>query len=102
VVPQDDLGAPASPSHTRSADSIVVGEALADDARTGAPPRGAVESRATSPPMADLRVEIPPCAVEAGGASVRDIRATTSPTIIDVDHISAVPGGAEYLVRDQP
>jgi hypothetical protein len=27
---------------------------------------------------------------------------TTSPTIIDVNPISAVPGGAEDLVRDQP
>jgi hypothetical protein len=40
--------------------------------------------------------------VEAGGASVGDIRARTSPPIIDVDPISAVPGGAEDLVRDQP
>jgi hypothetical protein len=38
VVPQDDLGAPASPSRTRSADPRVVGEALADDARTATPP----------------------------------------------------------------
>jgi hypothetical protein len=91
VVPQDDLGAPASPSHTRSADPTVVGKALADDACTVTPPRGAVESRATSPPMADSRMENPSCAVEAGGASVRDI-----------DPISALPGGAEALVRDQP
>jgi hypothetical protein len=47
-------------------------------------------------------VETPLCAVEARGASAGDIGATTSPTIIDVDPISAVPGGAEDLVRDQP
>jgi hypothetical protein len=50
----------------------------------------------------DSRGETPPCAVEAGGASGGDVGATTSPTIIDVDSISAVPGGAEDLVRDQP
>jgi hypothetical protein len=45
VVPQGDLGAPASPSWTRSAEPKVVGEALADDAHTTTPLRGAVESR---------------------------------------------------------
>jgi hypothetical protein len=34
VAPQEDLGAPASPSRMRSADLTVVGEALADDACT--------------------------------------------------------------------
>jgi hypothetical protein len=100
VVPQDDLGAPASPSRTRSADPRVVGEALADDARTATPPRGAVESRETSLPVANSRVETPPCTVEAGGASTGDIVAMTSPKIIDINPISAVPGGAEDLVRD--
>jgi hypothetical protein len=102
VVPQDDLGSLAFPYCTRSADPRVVGEAHADDARTAIPPRGAVESRATSPPLADSRVETPPCAVEAGKAVARDIGATTSPTNMDVNPISAVPGGAEDLVRDQP
>jgi hypothetical protein len=37
VVPQDDLGAPASPSRMRSSDPKVVGEALADYARTATP-----------------------------------------------------------------
>jgi hypothetical protein len=103
VVPQRDLGAPTSPSRTRSAEPKVVAEALADDARTATPPRGAVESRVTSPPVADSRVETPPRVVDAGGVtSTEDVGATTSPTIIDVDPISAVPGGAEDLVRDQP
>jgi hypothetical protein len=70
-----------------------MGEALADDAHTATPPRGAAESRATSPPVADSKVETPPRVVEAGGASARDVGATTSPTITNVDPISAVPGG---------
>jgi hypothetical protein len=103
VVPQGDLGAPTSPSRTRSAEPKVMAEALADDARTATPPRGAVESRVTSPPVADSRVETPPCVVDAGGVtSAGDVGVTTSPTIIDVNPISAVPGGAEDLVRDQP
>jgi hypothetical protein len=36
------------------------------------------------------------------GATAGDTRATTSPTIIYVDPIRVVPGGAEDLVRDQP
>jgi hypothetical protein len=64
--------------------------------------RGAVESRATSPPVAAARVETPPRTADAGGASAGDVGATTSPTIIDADPISAVLGGAEDLVRDQP
>jgi hypothetical protein len=48
-------------------------------------------------------VETPPRVFDAGGmTSAEDVRATTSPTIIDVDPINAVPGGAEDLVRDQP
>jgi hypothetical protein len=100
--PQGGLGVPSSPSRTRSPEPQVVGEALADDARTATPPRGAVESRTTSPPVASARVETPPLAADAGGASAGDVGATTSPTIIDVDPISAVPGGAEDLFRGQP
>jgi hypothetical protein len=100
VVPEDDLVTLASPSRTRSADPTVVGEALADDTCTSTLPRGAVESRATSPPVADSRVETPPRAVEVGGASAGDIRVTTSPRVIDVDSISASPAGAEDLVKD--
>jgi hypothetical protein len=57
----------------------------------------------TAPPVAAARVETPPrTADEAGGASAGGVGATTSPMVIDVDPISAVPGGAEDLVRDQP
>jgi hypothetical protein len=101
--PQGGLGAPSSPSRTRLPKPQVMREALADDVCTPTPPRVAVESRATSPPVMVVRVETPPRTVdEAGGASARGAGATTSPTVIDVDPISAVPGGAEHLVRDQP
>jgi hypothetical protein len=60
----------------------------------------------TSPPVADMRVDFPPRAAEAVGASagdvgasagdvevlVEDVGATTSPTNIDIDPIRAVPG----------
>jgi hypothetical protein len=45
---------------------------------------------------------LPPRAADARGASAGDVRATTSPTIIEVNPISAIPSGAEDLVRDQP
>jgi hypothetical protein len=103
VVPQQDLGALASPSRTRSPYPKVMGEALADDAWTANPPRGAAESGATSPPVVDSRVASPPHAVEAGeGASCGDVRVATSTRIIDVDPISARPAGADDLVKDQP
>jgi hypothetical protein len=56
---------------------------LADEARTATPSRGAVESRATSPPVAAARVETPPQIVEAGEASTRGVGATTSSAVID-------------------
>jgi hypothetical protein len=100
--PQGGLVAPSSPSCTRSLEPRVVGEALSSDERTATPPRGVVESRVTSLPVAAARVETPPRAAdEAGGASAGGVRATTSPTVIDVNPIGAVPGGAEDLVRDQ-
>jgi hypothetical protein len=103
VVPQDDLGTPASPSRTRSPDPKVVGEALADDARTATPPRGAAESRAASPPVADTGVASPPHTVQAGeGTSVGDVGVATSPRIIDVNPINARPAGADELIKDQP
>jgi hypothetical protein len=76
---------------------------LVDDARTTTPPQGVAESRATSSPVADSRVACPPRAVEAGeGATVGDVRAATSPRIIDVDPVSCRPAGADDLVKDHP
>jgi hypothetical protein len=100
---QGGLGAPSSPSRTRSPEPTVVGEALADDAWTASPLRETVGSRTASPPAPDSRVESPPRAVEAGVVtSVGDVGATTPPGVIDVDPISAHPAGTEDLIRDQP
>jgi hypothetical protein len=60
-----------------------------------------VKNVVTSTPVADTRVNTPPRTTEAVEASVGDVGATTSPTIIEVDPIRAVPGGAEDLVREQ-
>jgi hypothetical protein len=75
---------------------------LADDACTATPPRGTVEGVVTSPPVADTRAGSPPHTAEGVGTSAGDVGATTSPTIIDVDPIRTVPGGAEDVVGDQP
>jgi hypothetical protein len=100
--PLGGQGAPSSPSSTRSPEPQVVEEALVDDTRTATPPRGAAESRATSPPVADARVDTPPHTADARGASAGDVGVTASPAVIDVDPISVVPGGTDDLVRDQP
>jgi hypothetical protein len=55
-----------------------------------------------SPPVADTRVDSPPRTAEGVGTSAGDVGATTSLTIIDIDPIRTIPGGAEDLVRDQP
>jgi hypothetical protein len=91
-----------SPSRTRSPEPQVVGEALANDARTATPPRGVVENVVTSPPVADVRVGTPPRVAEVVGTSAGDVRVTASPTIIDVDPIRTVPSGGEDLVGDLP
>jgi hypothetical protein len=77
-------------------------EALADDMRTATPPQGAAEGGAASPPVVVTRVDTPPRTADAGGASAGGVWATVSPVIIDVDPISAVPGGTDNLVRDHP
>jgi hypothetical protein len=94
--------APSSPSRTRSPEPQVVEEALADDARTATPMRGIAEGVVASPPVADTRAGSPPCAAEGVRTSAGEVGATTTPTIIDVDPIRAVPGGAEGVVGDQP
>jgi hypothetical protein len=82
--------AQSSPSRTRSPEPQVVGEALADDARTATPPRGAVGNVVTSPPIADARVGTPPHVAEVVGTSAGGVGATTSPRIIDADPIRTV------------
>jgi hypothetical protein len=93
----------ASPSRTRSPDPKVVGESWVDDAWTATMPRGAAESRATSPLVADAGLASSPHAVEARErAAVADVRAVVSPSIIGVNPISARPVRADDLVKDQP
>jgi hypothetical protein len=82
----------------RSPEPQVVGEALADDARTATPPRGALENVVTSTPVDDARVGTPPRVVEVVGTSAGDVGATASPTIIDVDPIRTVLDEGEDLV----
>jgi hypothetical protein len=93
---------PSSPSRTRSPEPQVVGEVLADDAHTTTPPRGIVEGVVTSPPVDDTRAGSPLHTAEGAETSAGDVGVTTSPTIIDVDPIRTVPGGAEDVVGDQP
>jgi hypothetical protein len=93
---------PFSPSRTRSPELQVVGEVLADDARTATPTQGVVEGVMVSPPVADTRAGSPSRAAEGIGTSAGDVEAMTSPTIVDIDAIRTVPGGAEDVVADQP
>jgi hypothetical protein len=44
----------------------------------------------------------PPRTADGVRTSAGDVGVTTSPTIIDVDPIRTVPGGAEGVVGDQP
>jgi hypothetical protein len=100
--PQRDLGAQASPSRTRSPDPKVMVELLADDEGTGTSPPVAGEKRTTPPPMADSRTASTPRADDAGAEGVvGDVGTPASPRIIDVNPISARPGGDNDLVKDQ-
>jgi hypothetical protein len=69
---------------------------LADYARMTTLPPTAGERRMTPPPPADSRTASPPRADDAGaGAAVGDVETSASPRIIDVDPISARPGGVD-------
>ena len=87
----------------RSPDPKVVAQSLVDDARTATPPPAADERGATPPPATDSRTATPPPADDAGaGGAVGDVGTSASPWVIDVDPISARPGGMEEdLVKDQ-
>jgi hypothetical protein len=61
-----------------------------------------VDGVVTSPPVADTRAGSPSRTAEGVRTSAGDIRATTSPTIINVDPIRTVPGGTEDVVGYQP
>jgi hypothetical protein len=94
--------APSSPSRTRSLEPQVLGEALADDARTATPMRGFAEGLTTSPPVTDTRAGSSLHTAEGVETTAGEVGATTSPTVIDVDPIRAIPGGTEDVAMDPP
>jgi hypothetical protein len=79
-----------------------VGEAVADDACTATPTRGMAEGLTTSPPVTDTRSGSSLHTAEGVETSAGEVGAATSPTVVDVDPIRAVPGGAKDVVGDQP
>jgi hypothetical protein len=100
--PQGVLVAPSSPSRTRSPEPQVAGEALVDDAHTSTPTRGVAEGATTSPPMTDTRAGSFLQAAEGVETLAGKVGATTSPTVVDVNPIWAVPDGARDVAEDQP
>jgi hypothetical protein len=61
-----------------------------------------VEGLMTSPPVTDTRAGSPLHTVEGVETSVGEVGATTSPTVVDIDPIRAVPDGAKDVAEDQP
>jgi hypothetical protein len=93
---------PSSPSRTRSLEPHVAGEVLVDDARTATPTRGMAEGLTTSPPVTDTRAGSSLHTAEGVETSAGEVGAKTSPTVVDVDPIRAVPDGAKDVAEDQP
>jgi hypothetical protein len=79
-----------------------VGEAVADDACTATLTRGMAEGLTTSPPVTDTRAGSSLHTTEGVETSDGEVGAMTSPTVIDVDPIRAVPGGVKDVAEDQP
>jgi hypothetical protein len=100
--PQGVSVAPSSPSRTRSPEPQVVGEALADDACNATLSRGMAEGLTTLPPVTDTRSGSSLHTSEGIETSVGEVGATTSPIVVDVDPIRAVPDGTKDVARDQP
>jgi hypothetical protein len=98
--PQEVPVAPSSPSRTRSPEPQVTGEALVDDARTSTPTRGVAEGATTSPSVTDTRVGSSLHTTEGVETSIGGVGAMTSPTVVDVDPIRAVPDGARAVAED--
>jgi hypothetical protein len=73
-----------------------------DDARTATPTRGVAEGATTSPPVADTRAGSALHAAEGAETSAGGVGATTSPTVVDVDPIRAVPNGARDVAEASP
>jgi hypothetical protein len=93
---------PSSPSRMRSPEPQVAGEALVDDACTATPTRGMAEGLTTSPPVTGTRASSFLHTAEGVETSVGEVGVTTSPTVVDVDPIRAVPDGAKDVAKDQP
>jgi hypothetical protein len=79
-------------------------EALVDDACTATLTRGLAEGVTTSPLVIDMRAGSSLHTAKGVEASVwgGGVRATTSPTVVDVDPIRAVPDGVRDVAEDQP
>jgi hypothetical protein len=60
------------------------------------------EGLENSPPMTDTRAGSSLHTAEGLETSIGEVRATTSPTVIDVDSIRAVPDGVKDVAEDQP
>jgi hypothetical protein len=63
---------------------------------------GMAEGLTTSPPVTDTRAGSSLHTPEGIETSVGEVGATTSPTVVDVDPIRAVPDGAKDVAEDQP
>jgi hypothetical protein len=100
--PQGVPVTPSSPSRTRSPEPQVAGEALVDDARIATLTRGMAEGLTTSPPVTDTRAGSCLHTAEGVETSVGEVGVTTSPTVVDVDPIRAIPNGARDVAEDQP
>jgi hypothetical protein len=98
--PQEVPATPVSPSRTRSPEPQVAGEVLVDDARTATPTRGVAEGAATSPPVTNTRAGSSLHTTEGVETLVGEVAATTSPTVVDVDPLRAVPDGAKDMDED--
>jgi hypothetical protein len=61
-----------------------------------------VEGLTTLPPVTDTRAGSSLHTTEGVETSAGEVGVTTSPTVIDVDPIRAVPGGTKDLAGDQP
>jgi hypothetical protein len=79
-----------------------VAESLTDDVQTVTPPAGAAEKKTTLLLAVDSRMASPLRDGDAGaGSVVGDVGTPASPGIIDVDHLSSRPAGADdNLVKD--
>jgi hypothetical protein len=60
------------------------------------------EGLENSPPMTDTRAGSSLHTAEGLETSIGEVRATTSPTVIDVDSIRAVSDGVKDVAEDQP